>query len=104
MNTAMAKGALGVSFWVWNHATAEQWSAIDQATAWELPIGRAANGAAAVFLQRVLSLLGHPVAQDGRLGPATQTAIANVQRTFGLPATGKLDAATARSITGPRVL
>ena len=104
MNTAMAKGALGVSFWVWNHATAEQWSAIDQATAWELPIGRAATGAAAVFLQRVLSHLGHPVAQDGMLGPATQAAIANLQRAFGLPATGKLDPATARSILGPRLL
>jgi len=104
MNTAMAKGALGVSFWVWNHATPEQWSAIDQATAWELPIGRAANGAAAVFLQRVLNLLGHPLTQDGQLGPATREAIANVQRSFGLPATGKLDAATARSITGPKLL
>jgi hypothetical protein len=104
MNTAMAKGAFGVSFWVWNHATPEQWSAIDQATAWELPIGRAANGAAAVFLQRVLNLLGNPVAQDGQVGPATRAAIANVQRTFGLPATGKLDAATARSITGPKLL
>jgi hypothetical protein len=104
MNTALAKGALGVSFWVWNHATPEQWSAIDQATAWELPIGRAANGAAAVFLQRVLNLLGHPLAQDGNLGPATRDAIAKVQQSFGLPATGKLDAATARSITGPRLL
>jgi peptidoglycan hydrolase-like protein with peptidoglycan-binding domain len=104
MNTAMAKGALGVSFWVWNHATSEQWSAIDQASAWELPIGRAATGAAAVFLQRVLNLLGQPLAQDGQLGPATRTAIASVQRSFGLPATGKLDAATARSITGPKLL
>ena len=103
MNTAMAKGAYGVSFWVWNHATPEQWSAIDKATAWELPIGRAATGAAAVFLQRVLNLLGHPLAQDGQLGPATRDAIANVQRTFGLPPTGKLDAATARSITGPKL-
>jgi len=92
-----------VSFWVWNHATADQWSAIDQATAWELPIGRAANGAAAVFLQRVLSHLGQPVAEDGHVGPATQAAIANVQRSFGLPATGKLDALTARSITGPKL-
>jgi putative peptidoglycan binding protein len=104
MNTAMAKGAFGVSFWVWNHATTEQWSAIDHATAWELPTGSAATGAAAAFLQRVLNLLGHPVAQDGQLGPATRAAIANVQRTFGLPATGKLDAATARSITGPKLL
>jgi hypothetical protein len=103
MNTAMAKGAVGVSFWVWNHATAEQWSAIDEATAWELPTGRAATGAAAVFLQRVLTVLGHPLNQDGQLGPATKAAIAAVQTRFGLPATGKLDAATARSITGPRL-
>ena len=103
MDTAMAKGALGVSFWVWNHATADQWSAIDEATAWELPAGRAANGAAAVYLQRVLGVLGQPVAQDGQIGPATRAAIAAVQQGFGLPATGKLDAATVRSITGPKL-
>jgi hypothetical protein len=103
MNTAFSKGAVGVSFWVWNHATPQQWSAIDEATAWELPIGRAANGAAAVYLQRVLGLLGQPVAQDGLLGPATKAAIAAVQRGFGLPETGHLDAATARSITGPKL-
>jgi hypothetical protein len=103
MNTAMSKGAVGVSFWVWNHATADQWSAIDEATAWELPIGRAATGAAAVFLQRVLTLLGQPVAQDGKLGPATKAAIAAVQSRLGLPATGKLDVTTARTITGPRL-
>lgn len=103
MNTAHAKGAVAVSFWVWNHATPEQFAAIDQAHTWELPIGRAATGAAAVFLQRVLNLLGQSVAPDGTFGPATQTAIANVQRAFGLPATGKLDAVTARSITGPRL-
>jgi len=101
MDTAMAKGALGVSFWVWNHATADQWSAIDNATVWELPAGRAATGAAAVYLQRVLNFLGQPVAQDGQIGPATRAAIAAVQTSFGLPATGHLDAATVRWITGP---
>ncbi|MEW6474475.1 MAG: peptidoglycan-binding domain-containing protein [Actinomycetota bacterium] len=104
MNTAHAKGAVAVSFWVWNHATPEQFQAIDEAIAWELPIGRAANGAAAVFLQRVLNLLGHPVAQDGTFGPATRAAIAALQTRFGLPATGRLDAATVRSITGPRLV
>jgi peptidoglycan hydrolase-like protein with peptidoglycan-binding domain len=103
MNTAHAKGAVAVSFWVWNHATTEQWSAIDEAVTWELPIGRAANGAAAVFLQRVLGVLGQPVTQDGQFGPATKAALAAVQRGLGLPATGKLDAATARSITGPKL-
>jgi hypothetical protein len=102
MNTAHAKGAVAVSYWVWNHAKPHQWEAIDEAIAWELPTGRAATGAAAVFLQRVLRLLGQPVAVDGKLGPATKAAIAAVQRGFGLPPTGLLDAATARSITGPR--
>jgi hypothetical protein len=101
LNTAHAKGAVAVSFWVWNHAKPHQWEAIDEAIAWELPTGRAPTGAAAVFLQRVLNLLGQPVAQDGRLGPATKAAIAAVQRQFGLPETGTLDAATARKITGP---
>jgi hypothetical protein len=103
MNTAFAKGAVGVSFWVWNHATPQQWSAIDEATGWELPTGRAATGAAAVFLQRVLGVLGQPVAQDGKLGPATKAALAAVQRGLGLPQTGKLDVATVRSITGPKL-
>ena len=101
MNTAMAKGAVGVSFWVWNHATPDQWSAIDEASTWELPTGRAANGPAAVYLQRVLGVLGRPVAQDGLIGPATKAAIAAVQQSLGLPGTGKLDAATVRLITGP---
>ncbi len=55
-----------------------------------------------MFLQRVLGVLGQPVAQDGMIGPATRAAIAAVQQSLGLPATGMLDAATARSITGPR--
>src|SRR5438067_5447623 len=33
MNTAFARGAVGVSFWVWNHATPQQWQAIDEASA-----------------------------------------------------------------------
>ncbi|HEV7534512.1 MAG TPA: peptidoglycan-binding domain-containing protein, partial [Acidimicrobiia bacterium] len=103
MDSAFAKGAVGVSFWVWNHATPQQWSAIDEASAWELPVGRVATGAAAVYLQRVLGVLGRPVAEDGQLGPATRAAISAVQQSFGLPPTGHLDAATARSITGPRL-
>jgi hypothetical protein len=102
LNTAMAKGALGVSFWVWNHATADQWSAIGGAKAWELSTGRAANGAAAVYLQRVLGLFGQPVAQDGMIGPATRAAIAAVQQSLGLPATGHLDALTVLGLTGPK--
>jgi len=101
MDTAMAKGAVGVSFWVWNHATPDQWSAIDQATTWEFPTPHTASATA--YLQRVLGLLGQPLAQDGQLGPATRAAIAAVQTAFGLPGTGHLDITTARLITGPKL-
>ena len=97
----MAKGAVGVSFWVWNHATPDQWSAIDQATTWEFPTPHTASATA--YLQRVLGLLGQPLAQDGQLGPATRAAIAAVQTAFGLPGTGHLDITTARLITGPKL-
>ena len=100
MTTAMNKGAVGVWCWGWNHATPQQWSVITQATAWVMPTPHTAP--ATLYLQRVLGILGQPVALDGQLGPATRAAIAAVQSGLGLPATGHLDAATARLITGPR--
>jgi hypothetical protein len=103
MNTALANGALGVSFWVWHHATAEHWAAIDQALAWELPASDPPNGGRVRFLQRVLTLFGQQVAQDGMLGPQTRSALANVQLALGLPATGQLDQPTVSSLVGPRV-
>jgi peptidoglycan hydrolase-like protein with peptidoglycan-binding domain len=35
---------------------------------------------------------------DGVLGPATEAAIANYQRDYGLPVTGAIDPATVRSL------
>jgi len=93
---------VGVSFWVWNHATADQWSAIDEAAAWELPTGRAANGAAAVYLQRVLGC-------SASRGPGRRPRPGHQGRHRRRPARprpagdGKLDAATIRSITGPKL-
>jgi len=39
MDAALARGALGVSFWAWHHLTADQWSAVHDATAWDRPQG-----------------------------------------------------------------
>ena len=102
MDTGLASGALGVSFWVWHHATAEQWDAVAEAKAWEIPARDPGNGGPVLYLQRVLNLFGQPVAQDGSLGPQTRAALAAVQGAFGLPATGSLDPATARSLIGLR--
>jgi peptidoglycan hydrolase-like protein with peptidoglycan-binding domain len=102
MDTALGKGALGVSFWVWHHTTDEQWSAIDEAHIWELPANNPSDRARVAFLQRVISALGQPIAQDGLLGPATRSALAAVQQSLGLPGTGKLDAPTRHTLLGPR--
>jgi hypothetical protein len=36
LEASLESGAVAVSFWVWHHATGEQWSAIEDARAWEL--------------------------------------------------------------------
>ncbi|HLF40794.1 MAG TPA: peptidoglycan-binding domain-containing protein, partial [Acidimicrobiia bacterium] len=102
MDTALARGALGVSFWVWHHATAEHWSAITEARAWEIPGRDPADGGRVLYLQRVLNLFGQPVAVDGQLGPQTRSALAAVQAALGLAPTGSLDPPTATSLVGRR--
>jgi peptidoglycan hydrolase-like protein with peptidoglycan-binding domain len=103
IQSATDHGALGVSFWVWDQATAEHWLAISQSA--QLDLGAAAKPAPApstvAYLQRVLTGLGHPAPVDGHMTAATQTALAEVQRHAGLPATGKLDQATVQALVGP---
>jgi hypothetical protein len=102
MDTALSRGALGVSFWVWHHTTDEQWAAIEEARTWELPATNPSDRPRAAFLQRVISAFGQPIAQDGLIGPATRSALAAVQQSLGLPGTGRLDAPTLRRLVGPR--
>ncbi|HEY3238299.1 MAG TPA: peptidoglycan-binding domain-containing protein, partial [Acidimicrobiia bacterium] len=91
MATALSHGAAGVSFWVWHTATAEHWAAIKDARAWRLTPGEPAGRGQVTFLQRVLTVLGQPVAVDGVIGPQTRTALATLQQSLGLPGTGLLD-------------
>jgi putative peptidoglycan binding protein len=102
MNTATAKGALGVSFWVWQTATAEHWAAISEAGQWHLPAGDPKSRVQVAYLQRVLTHLGRPTNADGMLGPDTRAGLSYVQQRLGLPGTGVLDAATVNSILRPR--
>jgi hypothetical protein len=50
-------------------------------------------------VQAALQQLGYySYAVDGVLGPATETALGNYQRDYGLPVTGAIDPATVRSL------
>ena len=53
-----------------------------------------------LFAQKDLNVLGAepPVPEDGRPGPAMARALAELQRRFGQPTTGRLDAGTAAAI------
>jgi peptidoglycan hydrolase-like protein with peptidoglycan-binding domain len=42
-------------------------------------------------LQGLVTALGNPVTMDGNFGPATQAAVKNQQKAFGLPTTGVVD-------------
>jgi hypothetical protein len=102
MATALSHGAAGVSFWVWHTATAEHWAAIDEAGAWELPPGDPTGRGRVTYLQRVLNVLGQPIAVDGLFGPQTRTALSTVQQSLGLPPTGSLDQPTLTTLFAPR--
>jgi peptidoglycan DL-endopeptidase CwlO len=62
-----------------------------RSTATELHVG--SHGAAVRALQRALG-----VQADGVFGPQTRAALRRAQRSHGLPATGRLDAATAKAL------
>ena len=100
MDAAAVRGALGVSFWVWDTATREQWLTI--AAAPEYDLGAADDPVSIRFLQRVLTALGHPAVDDGVMGDETRASLRALQTRWGLPATGTLDARTAATLLAPR--
>jgi len=59
------------------------------------------RGDAVKRAQRALILHGHRVALDGIYGPKTAGAVKAFQRSRGLPATGRVDGATLRSLERP---
>lgn len=104
VSTSAAHGAVGVSFWVWNTATQEQWLAISAARQFVLDMSTAdgSDPETVQFLQRVLSGLGHATPTDGVLGDQTKAALAALQQQWGLPVTGRLDGPTFASLLKPR--
>ncbi|MDQ1402897.1 MAG: hypothetical protein QOG03_1213, partial [Actinomycetota bacterium] len=104
MNAALSKGVAGLSFWSWDAASTDQWSAIAAFHGFDLGTPTGSPGVAAgrvAAIQRALKNTGHYVPVDGRLGPGTKEAIAAFQASKGLAPTGDPDAATVTAFTKP---
>ena len=106
MQVAEEYGAIGVSFWSWQHANAEAWHAIRDSQSFTLPA--TPPGAPVGFTpgqirayQGLLTSLGFPVASDGVWGPATIGALQAYQAAARLPQTGVVDHATRRVLLTP---
>ncbi|HUR49678.1 MAG TPA: peptidoglycan-binding domain-containing protein [Acidimicrobiales bacterium] len=106
MQVAEENGAIGVSFWSWQHANAEAWHAIRDghwftlpATPAGAPVGFTAGQIRAY--QGLLTSLGFPVASDGVWGPATIAAVSAYQEAARLPKTGVVDHLTRRVLLTP---
>lgn len=60
-----------------------------------------ASGDAVQQVQLALKARGYPLTGTGYFGPATDTAVEDLQRNAGLPVTGVVDAATAAILDAP---
>lgn len=99
---AQGYGARGVSWWVWDYASASDWAAIGAELA-AIPapppagyptLRRGSKGDLVVWAQQHLRGAGWSLAVDGDFGPATQRALREFQERKELPVTGVLDEAT----------
>jgi hypothetical protein len=101
------EGAAGLSWWSWQHTAAAGWNAISQSIS-PLSTGpaldfavlaRGAKGDLVVWAQEHLRGAGQSSLKvDGTFGATTQTAVSSFQSGAGLPATGKIDAATWQAL------
>jgi hypothetical protein len=103
-----AYGARGVSWWVWDYASASDWSAIGAdlpsipapgpAGYPELKAGPGgkvgSRGDLVVWAQQHLQGAGYAVTIDGAFGPGTGRTVRAYQAAKGLPQTGVIDDAT----------
>jgi putative peptidoglycan binding protein len=107
---AAAYGSVGASYWSWQDTRPSQWPVLGVSTDCTgvspiplpyLTLERGAKGDPVVWLQARLRAWGLPVARDGHFGAATRAAVAAFQRQEGLPAIGRADAATWRTLLQP---
>ena len=97
----------GVSWWDWQEASASDWNAVGASIGavarppalWPtLAAGSGgkvgSRGDTVVWAQEHLVGAGYPVTVDGQFGAGSANAVRAFQTASGLPATGKVDAAT----------
>jgi hypothetical protein len=111
---AAAYGAVGVSWWDWQHASARGFEAVGApltpfgepaptaVSAWPT-LRRGSRGDLVVWAQEHLAGAGHTIAVDGAFGSATESAVRNFQSAQGLPVTGAVDDATWPALLGQPV-
>ncbi|MDX6234141.1 MAG: hypothetical protein QOH68_3234, partial [Nocardioidaceae bacterium] len=95
MQMAQRTGALGASFWSWQHASDEIWQAIHGAGEFtQAPAPPSLTPDALGVVQARLHQSGQPVQANGRWDPATREAVRWFQAANGLQPTGELTAQT----------
>jgi hypothetical protein len=103
MTAAEKAGAVGVSWWSWQHATPEAWQAVKDGPEFTLPAASAAPyrvGQVRAY-QTLLTSLGFPAPVTGVWDLATAQAVANYQRAARLPITGVVDGPTRDTLFTP---
>ncbi|HUQ38813.1 MAG TPA: peptidoglycan-binding domain-containing protein [Acidimicrobiales bacterium] len=106
MRTGDEHGAIGVSFWSWQHADEQAWDAIRDAPQFTLPA--TPPGAPVAFTpgqvrsyQALLASLGFGVPTTGRWDTTTSAVVSAYQAAAGLPVTGIIDHATRNMMLRP---
>jgi len=100
MQAAADRGSVGVSFWVWQLATPEEWGAITNAHLFDpAPMAAGPNDPVRVtFLQRLMNALGVSTPVDGKFGEGTRAALIAMQRRLNIPPTGEFDPLTIATL------
>jgi peptidoglycan hydrolase-like protein with peptidoglycan-binding domain len=104
MDFAERHGASGVSFWSWQHATAEAWHAVRDAPQFNLPVKLPAEmrKGEVKAVETLLATSGYPVSRiDGTWDQSTTDAVATYQRAAGLEATGGFGPRTRELLLEP---
>ena len=106
IQVADEQGALGVSFWSWQHADKQAWDAIRDATQFTLPATPPGGpigftpGQIRMY-QTLLTSLGFFTPTTGQWTDATRAAVRRYQEAARLPATGVVDEATRAILLTP---
>lgn len=102
MEAAERKHAPGVSFWVWHHASPDNWAAIRDASQFVLYQDRVnQTGGRNILVQTLLTSLGYPTKATGDWDFQTVASIKAFQAAAGIPVTGELDGDTRHALLTP---